>query len=169
MTTLLSKPRRIRFIVMILLLLTSILLTACGAQATAMPEPAAEPISAPASTEIPATEAPAPVATEAAAPTEPAAPAASAVSFSKDVLPILESRCVSCHGGERTSKGLDLKSYDSLMAGSQNGAVVVAGDAGNSSFVKLIQDGKMPKRGPKLLPEQLQMLIDWVNTGAQNN
>jgi mono/diheme cytochrome c family protein len=81
----------------------------------------------------------------------------------------METACVSCHGGEKTSKGLDLKSYASLMAGSQNGAVIVAGDAAASKLVTMIQAGKMPKKGTKLTAAELQLLLDWVNTGATNN
>jgi len=33
------------------------------------------------------------------------------VSFTNDVLPILQSRCVNCHGGDRTEEGLVLKTY----------------------------------------------------------
>jgi mono/diheme cytochrome c family protein len=92
-----------------------------------------------------------------------------AVSFSQDVLPILQSRCVNCHGGQRTEKKLDMTSYEKLMAGSEKGAVVIPGDADNSSFIQLVLQGKMPKRGPKLLPEQVQTLVDWVKAGALNN
>ncbi len=98
------------------------------------------------------------------------APAASGpISFAADILPIFQSRCTNCHGGERTEKGLDLKSYASLMNGSERGPVVVAGDAANSALANLISSGKMPKRGPKLTPEQVQLVIDWINQGALNN
>ena len=99
------------------------------------------------------------------------APAASGapVSFSKDVLPILQSRCVNCHGGQRTQKGLDMTSYAKLMQGSENGAVVSPGDVAHSSFIQMILQGKMPKSGPKLLPSQIQMLTNWVQAGALNN
>jgi mono/diheme cytochrome c family protein len=107
-------------------------------------------------------------ATNAPAATEP--PAASGpISFASDILPIFQSRCINCHGGDRTEKGLDLKSYASLMNGSERGPVLVAGDAANSSLVNLISSGKMPKRGPKLTPEQVQLIIDWINQGALNN
>lgn len=91
------------------------------------------------------------------------------VSFSQDILPILKRSCVRCHGGTRTEKKLDLSSYEALMAGSENGAVVIPGDASNSPFVDLVVQGKMPKRGAKLTPDEVQLLIDWVNQGAMNN
>ena len=91
------------------------------------------------------------------------------VSFTKDVMPLLQSRCFNCHGGQQTSKGLNLTSYDSLMAGSQNGPVLTAGDAANSLIVQLVTAGKMPKRGPQLTPSEVQLLADWINAGAKNN
>jgi uncharacterized membrane protein len=91
------------------------------------------------------------------------------VSFSKQILPILQESCVSCHGGEKTSKGLDLKTFASVMKGSQNGAVIIAGDAARSNLLKSVQAGKMPKRGNKLTADQIQLFVDWVNAGAKDN
>ena len=91
------------------------------------------------------------------------------VSFAKDIMPMMQTSCISCHGGEKTSKGLNLKTFTSLMAGSQFGAVVVPGDAANSKLVQSVQSGKMPKRGAKLMPDQIQLFIDWVNSGAKDN
>lgn len=156
------------------------LLAACGGQ------PATTPVSQPTEEVAPATEAPteAPASTDTAvateAATEPAAateaPAATqppaqgaAVSFTNDILPIFQSRCVNCHGGERTQEGLDLTTHASLMAGSDNGPVVTSGDASTSLLVELVVAHKMPKRGPQLTPAQIQLLTDWVNQGALNN
>jgi hypothetical protein len=156
------------------------LLTACGAQ------PATTPAPPPTDTAAPATEAPTdvPASTDTAAPTEPPAateapateapatePAAggATVSFTTDILPIFESRCIGCHGGERTQEGLDLKTHASLMTGSSNGAVVTPGDAANSLLVEMVATQKMPKRGPKLTPAQVQLITDWINQGALDN
>ena len=91
------------------------------------------------------------------------------VSYSNDVRPILESRCGNCHFGEFTSAELHMDTYESLMAGSENGPVIVAGKAGKSLLVKKISTGAMPKRGPKLTPAQIQIITDWINGGAQDN
>ena len=154
------------------------LLTACGSQATNTPASAAQPTQAiapatEASTNPPlSTDTAAPtdtaIATELAVATEPAAQGAT-VSFTNDILPIIESRCINCHGGQRTEKGLDMKTFDSLMAGSENGPVVMSGDALDSKFVELVANQKMPKRGPKLTPPQVELITEWVNQGALNN
>jgi len=158
-----------------LFILIAGLLSACGAQATSAPE------SAPAEAVAPATEAPTevPPSTDTAAPTgpptateapatQPAAQGAT-VSFATDIFPIFESRCIGCHGGERTQEGLDLKTHASLMAGSNNGFVVTPGDAADSLLVEMVATQKMPKRGPKLTPPQIQLITDWVNQGALDN
>ena len=153
-----------------ILVLLAIISTACGASAT--PEAATainEPtLPAPTDTSVPnSTDTPAPQPTQTtAAATEPAT---ATVSFVNDVLPVFESRCINCHGGEQTKEGLDMKTYDSLMSGSKNGSVLTPGDANDSFIVKQVVEGKMPKRGPKLTPAQIQILMDWVNAGALNN
>ena len=163
------------YVKIVLLVLIVGLLSACGTQATNTPA------SAPTEAVAPATEAPteAPALTDTAAPTEPAAateapatqPAAegATVSFATDILPLFESRCIGCHGGDRTQEGLDLKTHASLMAGSDNGSVVTPGDAANSLLVEMVATQKMPKRGPKLTPPQVQLITDWVNQGALDN
>lgn len=91
------------------------------------------------------------------------------ISYVNDVLPILKSRCGSCHGTNNPREGLIVTTYVGLMAGSKNGLVVIPNDPENSILIKQIRDGEMPKRGPKLTLEQLQILVDWILQGALNN
>ena len=148
-------------------LLFAVFITACGGSAPqTAPEPAAstEAVSQP--TETPA------VNTEAASPTDTPtteAAASSTVSFSVNVMPIFEAKCNECHGIETTKKGLNMLTYDGLMAGSFDGEVIVPGNADESVLVQLTQRGKMPKRGPKVTAEELQLIKDCVNQGALNN
>ena len=91
-------------------------------------------------------------------------------SFSADVSPILTSRCATsgCHvaGGPH---GVDLRTYDTLNAGGDAGAIVIAGDARESEVVKQIVQGRMPPGGPPLEATQTQLIIDWITEGAENN
>lgn len=151
---------------------TAIILSAC---ATETPPPTltvapATDTSAPATATAVSTETTVPT-LEAVLPTETLAPQNTAgnVSFANQVLPIFQTYCVECHGGARTREGLRMTSYDELIAGSFNGSVLVAGNANESLFIQLIQQGEMPNRGPSLSAEELQVLIDWVNQGAVNN
>lgn len=137
-----------------------LMLSACGAQATptAAVDATTAPVQSGSVTDVPpATDAPAADATD------------KPISFKDDVLPILQSRCVKCHGGQKTEAKLNMTDYQHLMAGFEKGKVVTATDAANSKLIQLTQSGKMPKRSAKLLPDQLQILIDWVNQGALDN
>jgi len=159
---------------LIFVLLASIIVTGCGTQARAEPEEISEPQpvdSEPASvTEAPTvaeTEAPMEEPTPTEAPAEE--PLVSTISFATDVLPIIDSRCVNCHGGERVEEGLDLRTYDEILVGSDHGAVIIPGDVEGSLLIELVANQKMPKRGPKLTPAQVQIISDWVAAGAPNN
>lgn len=161
-----------------LFLVVAFLLSACGGQANPAPDAAPptesstnQAVEEPAEAESPeATQATAQEAAEpTAAPTETAAPVLAGISFSAEVFPILQSRCINCHGGDRTEAELVMRSYEDLMVGGESGPVVLAEDAANSLLVQLITEQKMPKRGPKLTPVQIQLITDWVNQGAQNN
>ncbi len=150
------------------LTLLTIIVLACGGQATQTPPApatATETVILPAATDtLPptSTDTPAP---QAGAPTQ----AAASVSFAKDILPIFEESCNKCHGVQQIKEGLDMRTYESLMAGSFNGSVITPGNANGSFLVEQIVKGEMPKRGPKLLPAQIQLIIDWINAGALNN
>jgi mono/diheme cytochrome c family protein len=145
------------------------LLTACGSPAADAPsasQPTHEP-AAPTQTSAPADTAAPANPTESVSPTED--PSTATVSFANDVLPILQNRCRNCHGGNDTEEGLALLTYDDVMKGSDNGFVVIPGNAANSLLVEVVLNQDMPKRGPKLTPAQVQIIADWVNQGALNN
>jgi hypothetical protein len=157
---------KIRIFVLVLI---AGLLTACGSQPAATPaspstdepvQPTQAPTNPPASTDT-AVSAPEPT------PEQPVS--GTTISFATDILPIIERRCRNCHGGNRTEEGLVLLTYADIMAGSDNGLVVTPGDAGNSLLAEMLLNNKMPKRGPKLTPEQVQLIVDWINQGALNN
>lgn len=143
------------------------LLTACGTEPAETPASSSPEPAAPTQTAIPA------AATAADQPTVPPTSDSSAqtatVGFSADVLPILQSRCFNCHGGDKTEEGLNLTTFAGLMAGSENGPVIIPGDADNSLLAEQIVSQEMPKRGPKLTPPQIQTILDWINQGALEN
>lgn len=127
----------------------------------------------------PPTETPTPTATSTLSPTPaptstetpPAVPSGEtgAVSFSTDVLPIFERRCVKCHGGDKTEEGLRLTSHAEVMAGSWNGPVIESGNVADSYLITQVESGEMPKNEPRLLPAEIRTLSDWVMDGAPNN
>ena len=159
---------------LIAILAATVLIAACGSPAASPTEPAASAapataVAQPTSTSAAATDAPTEAPPEpTSAPSEAPVTGAS-VSFARDIMPIFEATCLKCHGVEKTEKGLDMRTHTALMVGSERGTVVVPGDAVGSRLAELVMNGKMPKRGTKLTPEQVQLIVDWINSGAQNN
>jgi hypothetical protein len=98
-----------------------------------------------------------------------------AVSFANDLFPIIERRCLKCHGGRkadgtlRIEEGLDMRSYTGLLAGSFNGPVIEPGNAAESYLVELITTGEMPKNEPRLLPAEIRAISAWIDAGAPEN
>ena len=102
---------------------------------------------------------------------DPAAAGRPSPSFSADISPILTNRCATagCHvaGGPH---GVDLRTYDSVMKGGDDGDIVIAGNARESEVVKQIVQGRMPPAPNEPLdPAEIQLIIDWINEGAKNN
>jgi mono/diheme cytochrome c family protein len=91
-------------------------------------------------------------------------------SFSKDVLPVFQERCVFCHGSDG---GWDSTSYDSVMNTGDNGPVVVPGDVANSLLAQKLQgkqtEGNAMPPGGKLSDTIIQPILDWIAAGAPNN
>jgi len=105
------------------------------------------------------------------------AAAAQQVSFSLDVLPIIESHCVKCHhpgGPGHEVSGLDLRNYEGLMKGTQHGKIITPGEPLTSNLLVLIEGRadpsiRMPHHERPLLKQQVEILREWVKQGAQNN
>lgn len=95
------------------------------------------------------------------------------VSYKDDISPILAESCATanCHvAGHFT--GLDLSTYDTFKKGGNRGAAFVAGNADDSLVVKYIKgemQPQMPIGEAPLNGEQIQLFIDWINEGAENN
>jgi hypothetical protein len=100
------------------------------------------------------------------------------VSYKKDVVPILDKYCKSCHmPGEAgyVVSGFEVDSYDSLMKGTQFGPVVLPGDPLTSVLVMLIEGRVDPAlRMPhgdaqKPTDAEIKTIRRWVEQGAKNN
>jgi mono/diheme cytochrome c family protein len=85
--------------------------------------------------------------------------------FEKEALPILEARCVACHGAGQPMGGLDLRTLASLLEGSANGPVIEEGVADKSILIRKIASGAMPPPGAgKLTEAEVEKLRRWIDT-----
>lgn len=86
---------------------------------------------------------------------------AQAVSFSKQIAPLLTAKCGGCHVSGRRG-GFQFTSYDALM----KSGMVQKGQGGSSRIVEVIASGDMPRGGGKVSQDDLTMLTSWINAGA---
>ena len=90
------------------------------------------------------------------------------VDYQTQIQTIFNANCTSCHiNGGAYQQGLDLSSYDSLMAGSNNGAVIVPGDHANSLLWQKVNSGTMPPgNNPDLNSDEVDLIAQWIDEGA---
>jgi hypothetical protein len=96
-------------------------------------------------------------------PTPAPTPAGGRISYENTIGPLFQSRCTGCHGSNGI-QGLNLSTYQTVMAGSVNGPVIVPGDAQNSPLIKK-QSGSQPHFG-QLSPSELETVTNWIDAGA---
>ncbi|HHJ07524.1 MAG TPA: hypothetical protein ENK24_08480 [Anaerolineae bacterium] len=179
-----------------ILLGSSLLLSACGAQSapaeqapTAQTNSVAAPTQPANPTPAPPTSTAAPAATPTAEPTntpEPPAPTAEPTDappppteataaedgpgYSADIQPIFDDRCIKCHSGNNAPRGLSLDSYENALAGGTYRPVITPGQPAESELVKRIKGEaipRMPFDGPPFLSEeQITLIVDWIAAGA---
>jgi len=97
-----------------------------------------------------------------------------AVSFAREVRPILAERCLACHGPDAATRQarLRLDRPEGWLADLGGRAAVVPGDPGASELltrVRAADEGERmppPEHGPRLAPEQIATLERWIRAGA---
>ena len=90
-----------------------------------------------------------------------------AVSYERDVRPILKANCFHCHGGEGDAKGnLDLRLRRFIVKGGDQGPAVEPGKRADSLLFERVSKGEMPPAGKHLTPEQIEIIGKWIDGGA---
>jgi len=92
------------------------------------------------------------------------------VDFQREVAPIFQKRCLSCHNGRDRRGGLSLQSAKMMNAGGESGTVIEERDAGSSYLLNLLMptDGvaEMPKNEPALSTKEIATIRRWIAEGA---
>lgn len=87
------------------------------------------------------------------------------IDYATQVQPIFDASCSLCHGA---SGGLDLSSYEGLMAGGVSGdSVIPCNGEGSYLYEKVIGDPpSMPLGGTPLSDSELEVIQLWIDQGA---
>lgn len=96
-----------------------------------------------------------------------------AIDFEKQIQPILDNKCTTCHSGSIKKGRLDLSSHEGILKGGKGGPSVVPGKPNESLLIKLSGRTDAPAMPPKdeepLTPEELALLKAWVSQGARGS
>lgn len=92
------------------------------------------------------------------------------VGFFRDVQPILEAKCYSCHQGAKSKGGLQLDTRAAaLKGGESDGPAIVPGHPAKSALMiraTADHDEIMPPKGEPLNRAELAVLDRWITEGA---
>lgn len=99
------------------------------------------------------------------------APLGRPVDFVTEVQPVLQERCVSCHGPEKQKGGLRLDTRAGAMkGGGELGPMILPGRSAESPLIRVVAglepDLQMPKSGERLSTDSVALLRAWVDQGA---
>lgn len=95
-----------------------------------------------------------------------------AVVFSQLVQPIINQKCISCHNTGKMKGGLRMDSFEEIIKGGENGAIVKVGNSSQSELMKLVnldpsEERAMPPKGKTpLTSDEKQILAWWIDAGA---
>jgi nitrate/TMAO reductase-like tetraheme cytochrome c subunit len=77
---------------------------------------------------------------------------------------MFNGRCVDCHSGPNAEAGLDLSTYESILAGNEEGPGIVPGDVENSLIVQKQSESR--DHFGQMLEQELEVLRSWIGEGA---
>jgi cytochrome c553 len=89
-------------------------------------------------------------------------------TFESDVQPLLQAKCVRCHGDKTRKADLDLRTRAGIVKGSESGAVIVPGKPAGSKLYEMVHEGKMPPGAKdKLSKAEVEIIQRWIEAGAR--
>jgi len=94
------------------------------------------------------------------------------VDFSRDIRPILNQNCSSCHGGVRQKGGVSFSFREEALGKGKSGLpTIIPGDPEASELIKRVTskdpETRMPFHATPLSSEQISLLRRWIKEGAK--
>ncbi len=98
--------------------------------------------------------------------------ASTAISFAKEIAPVLQQKCVTCHGPEKQKGGYRLDSFEWLRKTGESGEPpIIDGLVAESHLLKLVttadEDERMPQKDDPLPADFIEKVRRWIAEGAK--
>src|SRR4051812_31849046 len=97
---------------------------------------------------------------------------AAQVDYLKEVKPLLQERCYTCHGALKQRESLRLDTVEAMLKGGKDGPVVQRGKPDQSLLIQRVTAAKLEDRmppeheGEPFTSAQVKLLRDWIAEGA---
>lgn len=94
------------------------------------------------------------------------------ISYNRDVRPILNDKCLRCHGGVKANGGFSLLFEQDAFANTESGKPsIVRGNAQSSElYRRLVHENpelRMPQKAPPLSSREIDIIKRWIDQGAK--
>ncbi|MDE3251960.1 MAG: DUF1553 domain-containing protein [Bacteroidota bacterium] len=94
------------------------------------------------------------------------------VDYSTEVKPILNKKCITCHGGVKRQSGFSLLFRTDALAINKSGKpAIIPGDPDHSEMIRRLTlkdpEERMPYKHPPLTKEEIETLTRWIRQGAE--
>ena len=93
------------------------------------------------------------------------------IDYNTEVKPIINQKCIACHGGVKKKAGFSLLFEEEALAITESGKpAIIPGDAKNSEMIKRLYstdpDERMPYHEEELSSDEKKILEKWIDQGA---
>lgn len=93
------------------------------------------------------------------------------ISYNRQIRPIINNKCISCHGGVKQSGGFSLLFEEEAKMNTESGKpAIIPGNADLSEMVKRLThhdpEVRMPLGKDPLSNEEIDLIKEWINQGA---
>ena len=94
------------------------------------------------------------------------------VDFNTQIKPIINEKCISCHGGVKKNAGFSfLFEKEALRNTSEGTPAIIPGNAKKSRMIQRLHETdlelRMPYEKPALSKEEIDLFTRWIDQGAQ--
>ncbi len=94
------------------------------------------------------------------------------VSYNQHIRPIINTKCITCHGGIKKAGGLSFLFREEALGETTSGIpAIIPGDASNSEMMRRIRhhdpELRMPFEAEPLTEEEIELFEAWINQGAK--